>query len=80
MWGLDSAYVSYESLFASSWALNAFGLLCAAPVIWLRVRDTEITEQDFMKKSDLAEVMGPAVAELPAEEVGQEVEMVGKKQ
>ncbi len=56
---VDALKAPFMNEFASCWALLAGSLLIAAPVIWLKVRDTVPTEED-LKFSDetLADVTG----------------------
>ena len=51
MWRIDGLNVPYMNLFASCWALLAGGLLFAAPVILLKIKDTVSLEED-LKFSD----------------------------
>lgn len=48
VWGLDSKPVSYRALFGSSWGLCVGGLLFALPVVWMKVRETEVRQEDFV--------------------------------
>jgi hypothetical protein len=47
VWGIDTGNASYRSLFGSSWGLCIFGMICALPVIWLRVKETEVSEGEY---------------------------------
>ncbi|KAF4627075.1 hypothetical protein G7Y89_g11084 [Cudoniella acicularis] len=58
MWSLDSRKISYKAEFASNWALLLFSLLCAAPVIFLKVKDTVTVEEDLQGTDEtLADVL-----------------------
>lgn len=67
---LDALKLPYMSIFASTWALCAVGLACAAPVIWFKVDShTEVAADleflggidgiDERKKEEMQE--GPTV-------------------
>lgn len=58
VWSLDSRKISFMAEFASTWALLIFSLLCAAPVIFIKVKDHVTVEED-LKFSDetLADVV-----------------------
>jgi hypothetical protein len=43
-WGIDMGKIEIRGLYISTWALCGAGLLCAVPVVWSRVRDTEMEE------------------------------------
>lgn len=47
VWRMDATKAGFDVLFGSSWGLCAAGLVFAAPVIWFRVQETEITAVDF---------------------------------
>ena len=36
-------------LFGTSWGFCILGMICAIPVIWMRIRDTEISDEDFVE-------------------------------
>ncbi|PUU72583.1 major facilitator superfamily domain-containing protein [Tuber borchii] len=57
VWRLDAAKYSYASLFGSSWGLCGAGMILAIPVIWRRIKDTEITEEDFVTPAEKDIVM-----------------------
>ncbi|KAL2149776.1 hypothetical protein VTH82DRAFT_8428 [Thermothelomyces myriococcoides] len=50
-WRLDGLRTSYDTMFAASWGLLAGALVIAAPVIFLRIKDTVSIEED-LKFSD----------------------------
>ncbi|RDW79595.1 putative DUF895 membrane protein-1 [Coleophoma cylindrospora] len=58
MWSLDSRKVSFMAEFASNWALLTFSLLCAAPVIFIKVKDHVTIEEDLVFSDEtLADVV-----------------------
>ncbi|RPA91172.1 MFS general substrate transporter [Choiromyces venosus 120613-1] len=57
VWRLDAVKYSYATLFGSSWGLCGAGMLLAIPVIWYRIRDTELTEEDFVTPAEKDIVM-----------------------
>ncbi|KAL0639889.1 hypothetical protein Q9L58_000980 [Maublancomyces gigas] len=57
VWHLDARKDSYYTLFGTSWGLCVFGMLCAIPVIWYRVHDTELTVEDFVTPEEKGEAM-----------------------
>jgi hypothetical protein len=61
IWRLDSQNIAYMSEFASSWGLLLGALVCALPVLLIRVKDHVSVEED-VKFSDetVEEVMGTA--------------------
>ncbi|KAF3484241.1 DUF895 domain-containing protein [Arthroderma uncinatum] len=64
-WRIDGQAVSYRVMFISNWALLASSLIVAAPVIWMKIKDTTDIEKD-LKFSDenLEEVSTAAAMEL----------------
>lgn len=58
MWSLDSRKISYMAEFASNWALLTFSLICAAPVIFLKIKDHSTVEEDLAGTDEtLADVL-----------------------
>lgn len=47
MWALDSAKISFMAELASNWGLLAGSLACAAPLIWLRIKDHVDIDHDL---------------------------------
>ncbi|KAL3418606.1 UNC93-like protein 7 [Phlyctema vagabunda] len=47
MWSLDGRKISFMAEFASNWALLTFSLLCAAPVIFMKIQDHVTVEEDL---------------------------------
>jgi hypothetical protein len=47
MWSLDSNKLSFKSEFISNWVLLSCSLLCAAPVIFLKIKDHVTIEEDL---------------------------------
>jgi hypothetical protein len=48
MWSLDSRKISFMGEFASNWALLTFSLICAAPVIFMKIKDHVSIEDDLV--------------------------------
>jgi hypothetical protein len=58
MWSLDRYKISFLAEFASNWALLSFSLLCAAPVIFLKIKDHSTIEDDLKGTDEtLADVL-----------------------
>ncbi|KAG0649064.1 unc93 [Hyphodiscus hymeniophilus] len=58
MWSLDSGKLSYKSEFISNWVLLSISLLCAAPVIFLKIKDHVTVEEDLIGTDEtLADVL-----------------------
>jgi hypothetical protein len=47
MWSLDSRKIPFINEFASNWGLLMGSLLCAAPVIFLKIKDHITVEEDL---------------------------------
>lgn len=47
MWSLDDHNLAYMSEFASNWGLLSGSLLIAAPVVFMRIKDTVPVEEDL---------------------------------
>jgi hypothetical protein len=60
MWSLDSGKLSFMNELASNWALLSFSLLCAAPVIFLKVKDHVSVEEDLEGTGETLEDVLPA--------------------
>ncbi len=58
MWALDGKKISFMAEFASNWGLLSFSLVCAAPVILLKVKDHVTVEEDLKGTDEtLADVL-----------------------
>ncbi|XMA16626.1 hypothetical protein WAI453_009417 [Rhynchosporium graminicola] len=58
MWALDSRKMPFMNELASNWGLLAGSLLCAAPVIFLKIKDTVTVEEDLAGTDEtLADVL-----------------------
>jgi hypothetical protein len=58
MWSLDAKPISFLSEFASNWALLSFSLVCAAPVIFVKIKDHVSIEEDLKGTDEtLADVL-----------------------
>lgn len=68
VWRMDATKHSFDSLYGSSWGLCVAGLLFALPVIYFRVKETEITAEDFAGVAGNKEVENgvPAATDAPA--------------
>jgi len=79
VWRLDALGYSFVSIFASSWALCAAGLVCAAPVIWYKIRETEVTQEDFVEGEGKLAEFPAAAQQVEAERVrGSSLEKPGE--
>lgn len=68
-WRVDGLRKPYNTIFGVTWGLLAGALVIAAPVVWLKLKDTVPLEED-LKFSDetVADVAGvPAVSEKTAD-------------
>jgi len=59
-WRLDGLKKPYDTMFAASWGLVAGALLIAAPVIFMRIKDTVSLEEDLKFSDETAEDVAPA--------------------
>ncbi|KAJ9629264.1 hypothetical protein H2204_008904 [Knufia peltigerae] len=59
---LDANYVSFMAQFATNWGLLAGSLLIAAPVIWIKVKDTTDIEEDLKFSDETVADVAPASA------------------
>ena len=58
IWSIDSHKASFLAEFASTWALLSFSLICAAPVIFLKIKDHVTVEEDLVGTDEtLADVL-----------------------
>ena len=57
-WRLDGTRRPYNLIFGSTWAMLVAGLVCAAPVLLLRIRDTTALDEDLR---DTDEARGDAL-------------------
>ncbi|KAG4437555.1 hypothetical protein IFR05_006942 [Cadophora sp. M221] len=58
MWSLDSGKMEFMSELASNWGLLAGSLVCAAPVIFFKIKDTVTVEEDLRGTDEtLADVL-----------------------
>lgn len=58
MWSLDRNKISFMAEYASNFGLLAFSILCAAPVIFLKIKDHVTVEEDLVGTDEtLADVL-----------------------
>lgn len=60
MWSMDSNEVSFKAEFASNWALLVGSLICAAPVIFYKVKDHIALEEDLAFTDETIQDVLPA--------------------
>jgi len=60
MWSLDSRKTSFRDEFISNWVLLTVSLLCAAPVIFLKIKDHSTVEEDLKGTDETLEDVLPA--------------------
>ncbi|KAL2168394.1 hypothetical protein VTG60DRAFT_7307 [Thermothelomyces hinnuleus] len=72
-WRLDGLKTSFDTMFAASWGLLAGALVIAAPVIFLRIKDTVSIEEDLKFSDETIQDVAPDVG--PAGDI----KMVGKE-
>ncbi|KAL2117301.1 hypothetical protein VTJ04DRAFT_9469 [Mycothermus thermophilus] len=58
-WRLDGIKTPYNTIFGATWGLVAGALVIAAPVIFLRIKDTVSIEEDLKFSDETAEEVGP---------------------
>ncbi|KAJ9142578.1 MFS general substrate transporter [Coniochaeta hoffmannii] len=59
-WALDGQKKPYNTMFGATWGLLGGALLFAAPVIWLKVKDTVTLEEDLKFSDETVEDVAPA--------------------
>lgn len=59
-WRLDGLKKPYETMFGSTWGLLGAALVFAAPVIWLKIKDTVTIEEDLKFSDETVEDVAPA--------------------
>lgn len=59
MWSLDSRKISFMAEFISNWALLSFSILCAAPVIFMKIKDHVNIEEDLRGTDEVLEDVLP---------------------
>ncbi|KZO99628.1 MFS general substrate transporter [Calocera viscosa TUFC12733] len=65
IWRADAELLPFMNIFASTWALLGAGLICAAPVLWLRIKNhTQLEDEAFMRMDERAHIH--AVGQQPA--------------
>lgn len=64
MWSLDNHSLPYMSEFISNWVLLCASLICAAPVVFLRIKDHVPVEEDLKDTDEtLQDVLPPELLE-----------------
>lgn len=64
MWSLDKNKLSFMNELISNWALLSGALLCAAPVVFLRIKDSISVEEDLKFTNEtLEDVLPPGAIE-----------------
>ncbi|KAJ8123732.1 hypothetical protein ONZ43_g384 [Nemania bipapillata] len=58
-WALDGHHVSYRVLYGVTFGICAVSILVAAPVIWLRIKDTTDVEEDLKFSDEILEDVAP---------------------
>lgn len=76
VWRLDAVKTSVPSLYGSSWALCVIAMFFAFPIIWSKITDTKITDEDYVpgmqaaeKQKELDTVSPPGTAQGASHEV-----------
>jgi len=54
-WRIDALKVPFIDLFASSWGLCGAGLLFAFPVVWAKIKESNIHKEDYVTAQDLSD-------------------------
>ncbi|KAK1754380.1 major facilitator superfamily domain-containing protein [Echria macrotheca] len=60
-WRLDGLKKPYNTIFGATWGLLAGALVFAAPVIWLKIKDTVTLEEDLKFSDETIEDVAPTV-------------------
>ncbi|KAJ5688494.1 hypothetical protein N7536_011113 [Penicillium majusculum] len=63
MWAWDSTHPAYMAEFASNWGLLAGSVICAAPMIWFKIKDHVDVEEDLVGTDEKLEEVEPAHAQ-----------------
>ncbi|KAI1493083.1 major facilitator superfamily domain-containing protein [Biscogniauxia mediterranea] len=58
-WRLDGLHTEFNTLFAVTWAICAASIVIAAPVVWLKVKDTTDLEEDLKFSDETVEDVVP---------------------
>ncbi|KAJ5415193.1 Major facilitator superfamily domain general substrate transporter [Penicillium sp. CMV-2018d] len=64
MWAWDSTHPAYMAEFASNWGLLAGSVICAAPMIWLKIKDHVDVEEDLVGTDEKLEDVKPVDTEM----------------
>jgi hypothetical protein len=65
---IDTAKVAYMTQFAANWGLLSGSLLIAAPVIWMKVKDTTDLEEDLKFTDETKADVLPTTGAVPGAE------------
>jgi hypothetical protein len=65
---IDTAKVAYMTQFAINWGLLSGSLLIAAPVIWMKVKDTTDLEEDLKFTDETKADVLPTTGAVPGAE------------
>jgi len=55
VWRMDAVGIPYMNIFLSTWCLVVAGLLCCFPMIYMRVHDTTVLDDEAILKQALEE-------------------------
>jgi len=67
-WRLDGLKKPYNTMFGASWGLLAGALVFAAPVIWMKIKDTVPLEEDLKYTDETVEDVAPTVGRVQEKE------------
>ncbi|KAG6380477.1 major facilitator superfamily domain-containing protein [Boletus reticuloceps] len=70
VWRMDAIGLPYLNIFLSTWCLVVAGLLFAFPMIYMRVRDTTVLNDEAILKQALEDARIQEISEKNAEEYG----------
>ncbi|KXX78320.1 hypothetical protein MMYC01_206241 [Madurella mycetomatis] len=59
-WRLDGLRTPFDTMFGATWGLLGGALVFAAPVIWLKIKDTVSLEEDLKFSDETVEDVAPA--------------------
>ena len=53
IWRVDALKAPFAAIFGSSWGLCAAGLVIGLPVVWMKIKQTNIHQEDFLTAQDI---------------------------
>ena len=53
IWRVDALKHPFQAIFASSWGLCGAGLIVALPIVWYKITETNVREEDYITAREL---------------------------